>query len=479
MSGASVRDRLNSFIDRENPAMARFLYRMWDDEQQAITYKELREAILSGSLSITYLLEWQQDYSRYLSECYAPLAQKAIEQAAEDLRAEYGLHLADPMKDAMDDYIRNHGGKLIREITEAQHKAINTLVRQAALSDTMTVDELARSIRPCIGLTERQSAQAKAFYDQLREQGVPERRALERQATYAARLHRQRAATIAETEMAYAYNAGYHQTVTEQIASGELPPKTKKMWLTAADERVCPQCGAMEGETVLVSENFSCGAAYPPAHPNCHCAYRLVFPKDPAYERGPEDRFAFIRGLSEEEREHVLGGKGKRALFDAGVLEDGDIGKPLSELKARGIMVPSEKVLDHAELGDYKKPSKEYPNGRLFGGCHGQAGMELLDSKGIEYHVVKTLDNGVRLGYVPTHKMKGKADPEKLQQAWFPKEWTVEDIRTAGCYVANRGKPAPGAESYGKEAMWKGVRVRCLFEQDGHTITTICPSYDD
>ncbi len=365
MSGASVLDRLNSFIDRENPAMARFLYRMWDDEQQAITYKELREAILSGSLSITYLLEWQQDYSRYLSECYAPLAQKAIEQAAEDLRAEYGLHLADPMKDAMDDYIRNHGGKLIREITEAQHKAINTLVRQAALSDTMTVDELARSIRPCIGLTERQSAQAKAFYDQLREQGVPERRALERQATYAARLHRQRAATIAETEMAYAYNAGYHQTVTEQIASGELPPKTKKMWLTAADERVCPQCGAMEGETVLVSENFSCGAAYPPAHPNCHCAYRLVFPKDPAYERGPEDRFAFIRGLSEEEREHVLGGKGKRALFDAGVLEDEDIGKPLKELEARGIMVPSEKVLDHSCVGDFTLPSKEHKNGRL------------------------------------------------------------------------------------------------------------------
>ena len=372
MSGASVLDRLNSFIDRENPVMARFLYRMWDDEQQAITYKELREAILSGSLSITYLLEWQQDYSRYLSECYAPLAQMAIEQAAEDLRAEYGLHMADPMKDAMDGYIRNHGGKLIREITEAQHKAINTLVRQAALSDTMTVDELARSIRPCIGLTERQSAQAKAFYDQLREQGVPARRALERQATYAAKLHRQRAATIAETEMAYAYNAGYHQTVTEQIASGELPPKTKKMWLTAADEWVCPQCGAMEGETVLVSENFSCGAAYPPAHPNCHCAYRLVFPKDPAYERGPEDRFAFIRGLSEEEREHVLGGKGKRALFDAGVLEDGDIGKPLKELEARGIMVPSEKVLDHSCVGDFKLPNDDYKNGRLAKGGHAE-----------------------------------------------------------------------------------------------------------
>lgn len=473
MSGASVLDRLNSFIDRENPAMARFLYRMWDDEQQAITYKELREAILSGSLSITYLLEWQQDYSRYLSECYAPLAQKAIEQAAEDLRAEYGLHLADPMKDAMDDYIRNHGGKLIREITEAQHKAINTLVRQAALSDTMTVDELARSIRPCIGLTERQSAQAKAFYDQLREQGVPARRALERQATYAAKLHRQRAATIAETEMAYAYNAGYHQTVTEQIASGELPPKTKKMWLTAADERVCPQCGAMEGETVLVSENFSCGAAYPPAHPNCHCAYRLVFPKDPAYERGPEDRFAFIRGLSEEEREHVLGGKGKRALFDAGVLEDGDIGKPLSELKARGIMVPSEKVLDHSCVGDFKLPSDRYKNGRMGKGGHTEDNIRELKKRGYEYEILKTYPNGVRAGNVLNHFDKRKR--ERGCQYWFPEDWSREDVRTAGAYVMNKGTRSESRDGYRYEGQWRGVNVLVLQPPQGGG--TICPNF--
>ena len=474
MSGASVLDRLNSFIDRENPAMARFLYRMWDDEQQAITYKELREAILSGSLSITYLLEWQQDYSRYLSECYAPLAQKAIEQAAEDLRAEYGLHLADPMKDAMDDYIRNHGGKLIREITEAQHKAINTLVRQAALSDTMTVDELARSIRPCIGLTERQSAQAKAFYDQLREQGVPARRALERQATYAAKLHRQRAATIAETEMAYAYNAGYHQTVTEQIASGELPPKTKKMWLTAADERVCPQCGAMEGETVLVSENFSCGAAYPPAHPNCHCVYRLVFPKDPAYERGPEDRFAFIRGLSEEEREHVLGGKGKRALFDAGVLEDGDIGKPLSELKARGIIVPREKVLNHSCVGDFIGHSKEYKNGRMGKGGHAEDNIRELKKRGYEYEILKTYPNGVRAGNVKDHPNKRKR--EQGGQYWFPEDWSREDVRTAGAYVMNKGTRIESQGGYRYEGQWRGVNITIY--QDAQGGGTICPSYD-
>ena len=51
------------------------------------------------------------------------------------------------MMDAMDDYITKHGGKLIREISTKQFNAINTLVRQATMTDTMTVkDQLARKL---------------------------------------------------------------------------------------------------------------------------------------------------------------------------------------------------------------------------------------------------------------------------------------------------------------------------------------------
>lgn len=477
MSDASILERLSSFIDRRSPSMAAFLYRMWSDQQQAVTYRELRDAILDGSLNASYLLDWQQDYSRFLRESYAPVVEQAVQRAAAAMAQEYGEGVSAPMTGAMDAFIQNHGGRLIRETSEDQYRAINALVRQAALTDTLTVDQLARAIRPCIGLTSRQCAQAMRFYQQLREQGVPHKGALSRQITYAAKLHRRRAALIAQTETAYAYNAGYFESVGQQIGTGALPAQTKKMWVTAEDERVCPQCGALNGEMVPFAENFSSGVAYPPAHPGCRCAFKLVFPQSPQYESGGQDRHEFIRSLNQEQREAVLGGKGKRALFDAGLLEGEDIAAPLKELKARGIMVPGERAIRHSALGDYQQPSQRYPVGRLSGGCHCQSGMELLDAKGIEYHVVKTLDNGVRLGYVLNHKVKDKANPQKLRQAWFPKAWTAEDIRTAGCYVANRGMPAPGAEAYGKEAVWNNVRVRCLFDQNG--ITTICPSYDE
>lgn len=103
MSNDLVLDKLNSFIDAESPRMARFLYRMWGDQQDAITYKELREAILNGALDISMFLDWQQDYSNFLAESYAwldkgspggmikprPYADKTIETAMPEVEKIY------------------------------------------------------------------------------------------------------------------------------------------------------------------------------------------------------------------------------------------------------------------------------------------------------------------------------------------------------------------------------------------------------
>lgn len=281
MSDSTILERLDRFIDRESPHMSKFLYRMWEDQQDAITYRELREAILNGELSTEYLEIWQQDYSFYLSDCYGPLAQKAIEAAKDDLVAMYGVELYDPVMGAMDEYISTHGAKLIREISIKQFNAINTLVRQAAMTSTLTVDELARSIRPCIGLTERQTAQVKRFYDQLREDGVPRKKAQSRQLSYAAKLHRRRAASIAQTEMATAYNHATQKSVEDSIKHGFCGEDSTRYWKTAKDEGVCKICGAVNGETVGMNDNFSNGFFAPPAHPVCRCAlgYRLTKPK--------------------------------------------------------------------------------------------------------------------------------------------------------------------------------------------------------
>lgn len=298
-----IHDLLDSFIDRVSPRPARFLTRMWGDQQKAITYHELRDAILDGSLSLDYLSQWEQDYSVFLTECYGPVVDEAAKAAHEMLAAQYGGYLQDPMRGLMDNYVRDHGGRLIREVSEGQYMAINTLVRQATLTDTLTVDELARCIRPCIGLTQRQAQQCKRFYEQLREDGYSKNAALKKEANLAAKIHRRRAALIAQTEMAYAANEGMDAVIRQNVEQGIISPDVEKEWSTARDERVCPVCGGLHGEKVPENEPFSNGVMLPPAHPGCRCAVKYHLKpagKSVTEELNWEDK------LTKEEKQAVI-----------------------------------------------------------------------------------------------------------------------------------------------------------------------------
>ena len=110
----------------------------------------------------------------------------------------------------------------------------------------------------------------------------------------------------------------------------------------------------------------------------------------------------------------------------------------------------------HSNEGAYTKPQKGQQI-RLKSGGHGQTGLKELDKYGIEYHIVKTYPNGVKVGNVPDHKKRAKQ--EGVNQAWFPAGWTSKDIKRAGEHVANlKGNKhvRDGVIVFGN---WKGVRV--------------------
>jgi len=73
---------------------------------------------------------------------------------------------------------------------------------------------------------------------------------------------------IARTEVLRAHNQGrikFHRQVGV----------TKLEWMTMADERTCPVCGALEGKQ-LDTDHFPSQ----PAHPNCRCSSLPVIPND-------------------------------------------------------------------------------------------------------------------------------------------------------------------------------------------------------
>lgn len=76
---------------------------------------------------------------------------------------------------------------------------------------------------------------------------------------------RQRADMIATTEVTRAFAEG--NTAAWQ-ATGII---TQRQWQTAADERVCPICGPLQGVVVGMDEPFPGDLPGPPAHPHCRC----------------------------------------------------------------------------------------------------------------------------------------------------------------------------------------------------------------
>lgn len=131
----------------------------------------------------------------------------------------------------------------------------------------------------------------------------------------------------------------------------------------------------------------------------------------------------------------------------------------------------SEYAIVHSNEGTFTKPRKKGDKLRLKSGGHGQKGMDLLDKYHIKYNIVKIWANGVRVGNIPTHKSKSKQTG--IGQSWFPKEWTVKDIKKAGEHVTglkeNRHK-SDGVIIFGN---YKGVRVGVM--KTNGRISTIFP----
>ena len=297
---AAVLRLLRSFLDKNEPALVRILVNTWRSQGNAITYKELREAILAGDISAELLEDWMQDYSRFVSKELLPAWQKAMDAAAEEIRRKYPIYYFDPMADGVRSWTESRAAEFVTNITETQIEGLRAVVQRAAVLEDLTVDELAKAIRPMGGLTVQQTISNMRYYETLRSNGISAKKSLERAVRYATRQHRKRAYLIARTELATAYNRGAHEGTKQAQAAG-LIGECVKVWCTAGDERVCSICGSLgedgtqwgmdddimyeytykrSGVTTVRRINHSLddpdAGKQPPAHPGCRCAVKYI-----------------------------------------------------------------------------------------------------------------------------------------------------------------------------------------------------------
>ena len=299
-----VLDKLNEFLDAIEPEPVYFLAQLWKDQQQAITYKELHEAILNGYIDEKTVQAWQNDYANFVNEHLKPLWIEAMQAANADLLAAHPHYFFDPMSQGVIKWTNEHGAQWVTVIAEEQKEAITAMLEHA-YSGAFSVDELAKTIRATIGLNKVQAKANLNYYQHVKntllennpgmKESTAQKKAQEAAAKYAAKQHRQRAFTIATTEMAFAYNKGADEGM-KQAQEQNLIGKVVKVWSTAADESVCSICGALDGVEVEMDADFdfkgtdlySGQKQTPPAHPRCRCALLYVEKEPPKYQTVPD-----------------------------------------------------------------------------------------------------------------------------------------------------------------------------------------------
>lgn len=292
--------KLRAYLDTNEPQLVYFLQNFWDKQQRAITYKELREAILSGVLDEEMISEWQKDYSRFVVDYVEPLWIAAMLEATKELEERRPGFYFDPMSKGIQMWNEKNAARFVTNVCGDQIAAIRAVVKRASETGYMNVDSLSRAIRPMVGLNRPQAIANLNYYQAMIDSGVKESKAIERCIRYSARQNRQRGYLIARTELAFSYNQGSLEGVKQAQAAGLMGP-VKKRWCTADDERVCPICGGLEGTEIEMDDIFTYRekgrknpvkinprlktkqtGLTPPAHPNCRCGFLVI-------EQGPPD----------------------------------------------------------------------------------------------------------------------------------------------------------------------------------------------
>lgn len=303
-----ILEKLRTYLDNENAEPIKILCGFWKDQQDAITYQELGVLVEQGYLDEVTARLWQQDYSVLVKDRMpkiwgdAMIAGSVSQPVMDKALSAFTFNTQTP---GIVEWMRTRGAALVTSSTQAQKDAISLLLEEK-IREKYTVDELAQLIRPTIGLYRQQTSAVEKYYSNMVEsltkdhpRTKPElirQRALTQSTKYAERLHRQRAMTIAQTEMAYAYNYGADEGV-RQAQADFLIGKVDKKWCTSGDDNVCSECEQLDGMIIGMDEIFFSGnkteydisGLYPPLHPRCACAVEYIETEAPQQPRAKRD----------------------------------------------------------------------------------------------------------------------------------------------------------------------------------------------
>lgn len=277
-----LHQRMISYLNGKEPITIRQSMDMFDAMKTVLTWREIRN-IMDNGLGTSTAEEFRQIISKTVTQKIGKTWAEVVQYSLSQGKA-YRTELYEWRKAI--DWITNHGAKLAVQLTGDQIGAIRTIIGMSFGPEAqLSPDVVSRLLRPIVGLTERQATSVFNYQKKLVKNGYSEGSATKAAERYAQTKQRERALTIARTELSNAYNYGAHSGTENAIELG-IMKQVSKIWDTADDERVCELCGPMDGVRVPFKNPFIVNGDYidyPPLHPNCRCLVMYLEPGDPYY----------------------------------------------------------------------------------------------------------------------------------------------------------------------------------------------------
>jgi|TARA_Y100000310_G_scaffold98201_1_gene95947 hypothetical protein len=190
------------------------------------------------------------------------------------------------------EWAEQHAAVLVTNVAGETRLAVRGIVVES-FQDQVTPLATAKRIRQVVGVNAQQAVALGRLRDELAAAGVSQAGIARRIGFEAAKARRARSVLIARTEIMMAANGGQLSAWQQARSAKLLDPEMVREWIVTPDDRLCPICGAMEGEQVALDETFSIGG--PPAHPACRCTTGLALPR-PEGKKAPSIGGADIGG---------------------------------------------------------------------------------------------------------------------------------------------------------------------------------------
>ena len=157
-----ILDAIDSYLNDNEKEVSEVLTYFWKDQQDAVTYAELRTLVLNGYVTSDQIREWQHDYNVLVTEKLSDVWRTAMfyGSASQPALTGKGFIFNTAMTEASQ-WLQNHGAEFVTNSTKVQKDAISHLL-QFEMMQKHSVEEIARMIRPCIGLTKGQGFESSS-----------------------------------------------------------------------------------------------------------------------------------------------------------------------------------------------------------------------------------------------------------------------------------------------------------------------------